>query len=148
MNLGFPIGPVAIGGAVMAGLILLLSGLAVKQHDDIVTWRLRDKDQQAIAAQLRRDVADRDQRIIQVAGREYGDAGLTAAACADDISSSFERGVAFGRVISHAKSPTPAAAGGQPDARVVRDYSQAWAAGAFRPAAQPAAGGDLRTDHR
>lgn len=136
MNLGLPVGPVAIGGGVMLALIAGLGGVTLTQHDKLVTWRLKDKDQQAVILHLRRDVADRDSRILATAGREYGDAGQTAQACAATISTAYQRGVAFGRAISHAKSPTPAAAGGQPDAGVVLDYRQAWEASAYKPAAR------------
>ena len=136
MNLGLPVGPVAIGGGVMLALIASLSGVILVQHDKLVTWRLKDKDQRAVISHLGRDVADRDRRILETASREYGDAGQTAQACAATISTAYQRGVAFGRVISHAKSPTPAASGGQPGADVVLDYRQAWEASAYKPAAR------------
>jgi len=148
MSIGLPILPVAIGGAVAAALLAASAAVMLRQHDDLVTWRLKDKDWQAIEVGLRRDIRDRNDKINAVAGREYGDAGLSAAACATDISSSFERGVAFGRVISHAKSSTPAAAGGLPGSRGVRDYSESWAAGAYRPGSQSAASSDLRAADR
>lgn len=127
--------------AAMAAMAVVI----VMQHDGLVTARLKDKDYQARIYNLGRDVEERDAKIGEVAGREYADAGQNASTCATDISSSFERGVAFGRAISHAKSPTPTATGGQPVPRRVRDFSEAWAADAFRPAAEPAASGDLRT---
>ena len=126
--------PVAIAGGVAAALILSLGTVIVLQHDALVTWRLKDKDQQAIQAQLRRDVSDRDARIHRNANREAGDAGMTAQACAANISTAYQRGVSFGRAISHASpSSLPVAVGGQPAAGVMRDYRAAWEREAFKP---------------
>lgn len=56
-------------------VIGVLAFVTVRQHDQLVTWRLKDKDQQAVEAQLRRDVSDRDTIINAHADREAGDAG-------------------------------------------------------------------------
>lgn len=129
--------PVAIAGGIAAALILAQSVVIVRQHDDLVTRRLKEKDQQAIEAQLRRDVIDRDARIHRNADREAGDAGATAQVCAATISTAYQRGVAFGRAISHASlSSRPVAPNGQPADGVVRDFRAAWEREAFKPAAR------------
>lgn len=113
--------------------IAALAVIVVFQHDQLVTWRLKDKDQQAVEAQLRRDVGDRDRQFRERADGEAGDRGETDRACANDISSSFQKGVAVGRAITHAKPSSSAASGGKPATRVLRDYRQTWEADAFRP---------------
>ena len=117
---------------------VLLALLALIQHDQLVTWRLNDKDQQARIYNLGRDIAERDTRIQSRADREAADAGATAQACATTISTAYQRGVAFGRAISHGPSkPAPVAASGRrPGADVVRDYRHDWEASAFKPAAR------------
>lgn len=109
----------------------LLAWLSLSQHDQLVTWRLKDKDQQAREFNLRRDIQDRDKKIVARASAEAGDRGDADRACATDISSSFQKGVAVGRAITNAK--TPSAPGVQPGLGVVRDYRQAWSAGAYAP---------------
>jgi hypothetical protein len=111
--------------------IALLGWLVVTQHDQLVTWRLKDKDQQAVEYNLRQDIRDRDAKILATASAEAGDRGDTDRACATDISSSFQKGVAVGRAISHAS--TPSAPGVQPAPGFVRDYRQNWAVGAYTP---------------
>lgn len=111
--------------------IVFMAALLVRQHDQLVTWRLKDKDQQAVAFNLRRDIAGRDAKVLARADAEAGDRGDADKSCATDISSSFQKGVAVGRAISHAStSPAP---GVQPAPGGVRDYRQAWAADAFIP---------------
>jgi len=111
-----------------------LAVLALHQHDQLVTWRLKDKDQQAVAFNLRRDIGDRDRQIDARATDEAADRGQADSVCSAEISTSFQKGVAVGRAIErHAPSPVPAPAGGQPTPRVVRDYREAWAAGAYTP---------------
>jgi len=112
-------------------VIGLLGWLCLGQHDQLVTWRLKDKDQQAREFNLRRDIQDRDKTILSTASAEAGDRGDADRACATDISSSFQKGVAVGRAISHAS--TPSAPGVQPGPGLVRDYRQAWSAGAYTP---------------
>ena len=112
-------------------VIAFLLGLVVVQHDKLVTWRLKDKDQQAVAFNLRRDILERDAKIRSTASAEAGDRGDADRACATDISSSFQKGVAVGRAISHAT--TPPTSGVQPAPGLVRDYRQAWSAGAYTP---------------
>ena len=130
------------GPWVLAGVLALL---ALHQHDQLVTWRLKDKDQQAREFNLRRDIQDRDRRILARADDEASDRGQADRSCAIEISSSFQKGVAVGRAISHAKSASPSAPGRQPGPGVVLDYRQAWEASAFKPAAAGStAGGDLR----
>lgn len=111
--------------------IVVLTWLCLGQHDQLVTWRLKDKDQQAVAFNLRRDIQDRDRKILATASAEAGDRGDADRSCATDISSSFQKGVAVGRAISHAS--TPSAPGVQPGPGLVRDYRQAWSAGAYTP---------------
>ena len=111
--------------------IVVLCLLSLSQHDQLVTWRLKDKDQQAVAFNLRRDIQERDDKIRSTASAEAGDRGDADRACAADISSSFQKGVAVGRAISHATTPPPA--GVQPAPGRVRDYRQVWAAGAYTP---------------
>jgi hypothetical protein len=112
-------------------LIALLGWLVLTQHDQLVTWRLKDKDQQARIYNLGRDIEERDAMILATASAEAGDRGDADRACATDISSSFQKGVAVGRAISHAS--TPSAPGVQPGPGLVRDYRQAWSAGAYTP---------------
>lgn len=131
-----------MNGILFAGTagVVLVAALAFQTHqvdqlkDDLVTTRLHDKDQQAVIYNLRRDVADRDQRIQARAGVEAADLGSSDRACASDISSSFQKGVAAGRAIANAQKPVPAATPGQSGAVVLRDYREAWARDAFRPA--------------
>ena len=111
--------------------IALLFAIVLRQHDQLVTWRLKDKDQQAVVVNLHRDVQERDAKITATASSEAGDRGDADQACATDISSSFEKGVAVGRAISHASNP--AAIPGQPAAGIVRDYRQTWSVGAYVP---------------
>jgi hypothetical protein len=111
--------------------IVVLGWLCLGQHDQLVTWRLKDKDQQAIAYNLRQDIQDRDKIIRATASAEAGDRGDADKSCAADISSSFQKGVAVGRAITHASKPSPP--GQQPAAGVMRDYRQAWSAGAYTP---------------
>jgi len=109
----------------------MLAWLCLGQHDQLVTWRLRDKDQQAVAFNLRRDIQDRDRQIRATASTEAGDRGDADRACATDISSSFQKGVAVGRAITNASKPSPP--GVQPVPGRVRDYRQAWSVGAYAP---------------
>lgn len=111
--------------------IVVLAWLWLGRHDQLVTWRLKDKDQQAIAFNLRRDIQDRDAKIRATASAEAGDRGDADRACSTDISTSFQKGVAVGRAISHAS--TPPAPGVQPAPGLLRDYRQAWSAGAYTP---------------
>lgn len=144
MNLGIPL-PHALGGAaVLLAIVALEGAVIVKQHDDLVTWRLRDKDQQAVVFNLRRDLADRDARILVRAGVEAGDRGEADAACATEISASFQKGVAVGRAIIHAKDAAPPAAGQLPAGVVRNDYRTAWEASAYKPGAGSAGGGAVR----
>lgn len=140
--------PVQIAAPVAGVALVIIAGLGaltVKQHDDLVTWRLKDKDQQAVAFNLRRDIQDRDRRLLERAAGEADDRGEADRSCANEISSSFQKGVAVGRAINHAKSPVPASPGRQPGAGGVLDYRENWEASAFKPAAPgSAAGGDLR----
>lgn len=123
----------------------VLGILALHQHDQLVTWRLKDKDQQAREFNLRRDIQDRDRRVLKRADDEADDRGEADRSCAAEISSSFQKGVAVGRAINHAKTAPSSAPGRQPAAGGVLDYRQAWEADAFKPgAARSAAGGDLR----
>lgn len=116
--------------AACVGLALLV----LTQHDQLVTWRLKDKDQQAVAFNLRRDILDRDAKIRGRATDEAADRGQADGVCTAEISTSFQKGVAVGRAVErHASSPVLAAAGGQPAPRIVRDYREAWAAGAYAP---------------
>lgn len=131
------------GPWVLAGVLGLL---ALHQHDQLVTWRLKDKDQQAREYNLRRDIEERDQRVHERAAGEANDRGEADKACATEISSSFQKGVAVGRAINHAKSASPAAPGRQPGPGGVLDYRETWEASAYKPAASgSAAGGDLRS---
>jgi hypothetical protein len=143
VNVGLPVWPVAIGGSVLAVLLLASGAVILRQHDDLVTARLHDKDQQAIIYNLGRDIGDRDAKVNARAIGEAGDLSETYRACATDITSSFQKGVAFGRVIANAK-PSPAAVGGKSAPVVVRDYREVRSAGAFKAAARPSAGSDLR----
>lgn len=111
--------------------IALLVLLSLRQHEQLVTWRLKDKDQQAIAYNLRRDLGDRDRVIIARSAAEAGDRGAADRACASDISASFQKGVAVGRAISHAATIPDPGRGTVPG--VVRDYRQAWAVDAYAP---------------
>ena len=111
--------------------IVVLGWLALIQHDQLVTWRLKDKDQQAVIFNLRGDIVRRDAKVTDRATAEAGDRGDADKSCAADISSSFQKGVAVGRAISHAT--TPSTAGVQHAPGRVRDYRQAWAAGAYIP---------------
>lgn len=111
--------------------IVVLAWLCLGQHDQLMTWRLKDKDQQAVAFNLRRDIRDRNDKIRATASAEAGDRGYADRACATDISTSFQKGVAVGRAISHASNPAPP--GQQPATGIVRDYRQAWSVGAFTP---------------
>lgn len=111
--------------------IVVLGLLTLTQHDQLVTWRLKDKDQQAVAFNLRRDIQERDDKIRSAASAEAGDRGDADRACATDISSSFQKGVAVGRAITNA--PKPSSPGQQPVPGVVRDYRQAWSFGAYAP---------------
>lgn len=111
--------------------IVALGALLVSQHDQLVTWRLKDKDQQAVVGNLRRDIRDRDKIIRATASAEAGDRGDADRSCASDISSSFQKGVAVGRAIPHA--PKPSSPSNQPAPGLVRDYRQAWAVGAYTP---------------
>lgn len=126
-------GPLALrfGPWILAGVLGLL---AVHQHDQLVTWRLKDKDRQAVEFNLHRDVADRDQRIRDRAGDEASDRGEADRSCATEISSSFQKGVAVGRAMTHAKTPSPVAPGALPGPGGVLDYRQSWEASAFKPA--------------
>lgn len=125
--------------------IVLLFGLVVIQHDKLVTARLAAKDQAAVAYNLRRDVADRDRRILDRAAGESADRGEADKTCAAEISSSFQKGVAVGRAINHAKTAPSPAPGRQPAAGGVLDYRQSWEADAFKPgAAGSAAGSGVR----
>ncbi|MDR7231414.1 hypothetical protein J2X45_002514 [Caulobacter sp. BE264] len=139
---------IAAGMALRAApwaLAIGLGLLALNQHDQLVTWRLKDKDQQAREYNLRRDVADRDRQILDRAAGEADDRGQADRSCVAEISSAFQKGVAVGRAINHAKTPTAAAPGRQPAAGGVLDYRQAWEVDAFKPAAPgSAAGSDLR----
>ncbi|PHY20943.1 hypothetical protein [Caulobacter sp. BP25] len=143
--LGVPLsiaGPVA---GVAAIVILGLGGVVLKQRDDLVVWRLKDKDQQAREYNLRRDIDERDRKVIARAGDEADDRGEADVACVNEISSSFQKGVAVGRAINHAKSTTSSPPRSQPGAGGVLDYRENWEASAFKPAASvSAAGGDLR----
>ena len=141
-----PLPPVLGGAAAGVAIIAALGGLALHQHDQLVTWRLKDKDQQAVAFNLRRDIADRDRKVDERADVEAGDRGEADKACATEISSSFQKGVAVGRAIIHAKSSSPAAPGALPGPGVVRnDYRQSWEASAFKPVASGSpAGGSVR----
>lgn len=131
-----------LGPWVLAAVLGLLS---LRQHDQLVTWRLKDKDQQAREFNLRRDIQDRDRRVLERAGDEADDRGEADRSCAVEISSAFQKGVAVGRAINHAKTSPSSAPGRQPAAGGVLDYRQAWEADAFKPgAARSAAGGDLR----
>lgn len=131
-----------MNGILFAGVagVALVAALAFQTHqvdqlkDGLTTARLHDKDQQAIIYNLGRDVADRDQRVLGRATTEAADRGDTDRACATDISSSFQKGVAAGRAIANAQKPTTPAAG-QPGPGVLRDYRENWARDAFRPAA-------------
>lgn len=138
------IAPIAarLGPWVLAGVLGLLTLL---QHDQLVTWRLKDKDQQAREFNLRRDIAERDRKILARAGDEADDRGEADKACATEISSSFQKGVAVGRATNHAKSASAPPARSQPGAGGVLDYRETWEASAFKPAAAgSSAGGDLR----
>ncbi len=139
---------IAAGMALRAApwaLAILLGVLVVRQHDQLVTARLAAKDQAAIEYNLRRDVADRDRQILDRAAGEADDRGEADRSCAAEISSAFQKGVAVGRAINHAKTPTAAAPGRQPAAGGVLDYRQAWEVDAFKPGrAGSSAGGDLR----
>ncbi|ATC25226.1 hypothetical protein [Caulobacter vibrioides] len=138
------IAPIAarFGPWVLAGVLGLLT---LYQHDQLVTWRLKDKDQQAREYNLRRDIGERDRKILARAGDEADDRGEADQACATEISSSFQKGVAVGRAINHAKGAPPPAPGRQPGPGGMLDYRQAWEASAFKPgAAGSAASGDLR----
>jgi hypothetical protein len=128
------------GPWILAGVLGLL---ALHQHDQLVTWRLKDKDQQAVEFNLHRDVADRDRRIGDRAIGEAADRGEADRSCATEISSSFQKGVAVGRVMTHAKSSSPAAPGPQPGPGGLLDYREVWEASAFKPTASgsPAGGG-------
>lgn len=108
-----------------------LIGLVVIQHDQLVTWRLKDKDQQAVIFNLRGDVARRNAKIDERASAEASDRGDADKSCASDISSSFQKGVAVGRAITHASKPS--SPGVQPALGLVRDYRQAWSSGAYAP---------------
>lgn len=126
-------------------LSLVLGLLALHQHDQLVTWRLKDKDQQAREFNLRRDIQDRDRRVLERAGDEADDRGAADRSCAAEISASFQKGVAVGRAINHAKTASAPTPGRQPAAGGVLDYRQAWEVDAFKPgAAGSAASGDLR----
>lgn len=143
MNLGLPV-PQTLGvGLVLCGLLLVQSVRVERLKDDALTLRLHDKDQQAKIYNLGRDIEARDKAVDSRAIGEAGDRGEADLSCAIDITSSFQKGVAFGRVIANAK-PSPAAAGGKPAPRVVRDYRQDWEAGAFKAAPGPAAGSGVR----
>lgn len=129
----------------VAALILVLAGLVLRQHDQLITARLAAKDQAAVVYNLRRDIADRDRKILDRAAGEAADRGQADRSCAVEISSAFQKGVAVGRAINHAKTAPSPAPGRQPAAGGVLDYRQAWEADAFKPgAARSAAGGDLR----
>ena len=138
MNLGLPVSPGVMALAAGAALLTVSAALMLGQHDQLVTARLQAKDQQAVIYNLRRDITERDAMIRGRAAREAGDAGATAQACATTISTAYQRGVAFGRAISHGPSnPAPVAASGRrPGADVVRDYRHDWEASAFKPAAR------------
>lgn len=131
-------------GLALGGLLLVQSVRVERLKDDALTLRLHDKDQQARIYNLGRDIDARDAKVEARAAAEAGDRGETDRACSTDITSSFQKGVAFGRVIANAKPSSAAAAGGKPAPGLVRDYRQDRAAGAFRAGAQPAPGGDLR----
>lgn len=139
---------IAAGMALRAApwaLAAALGLLSLRQHDQLVTARLAAKDQAAVVYNLRRDIEDRDRRILDRAAGEAADRGQADKSCAAEISSAFQKGVAVGRAINHAKTPTAAAPGRQPAAGGVLDYRQAWEADAFKPgAAGSAVGGDLR----
>lgn len=111
--------------------IVVLLALIACQHDQLVTWRLRDKDQQAVAFNLRRDIQERDAKAADRAVSEAGDRGDADRACATDISSSFQKGVAVGRAINNASKPSSPA--GQSAAGVVLDYRETWSRDAYRP---------------
>lgn len=116
-------------------LAVALACIVWIQHDQVVTFRLKDKDQQAIAYNLRRDIGDRDQKIVDRAGAEAEARTRADAACSADSSNSFERGVAVGRAIANAKAASGPGAG-QPALTVgVRDYREARAVAAYRPGA-------------
>jgi hypothetical protein len=126
-------------------LVGILGFLSLRQHDQLVTWRLKDKDQQAVEFNLHRDVAERDAQVGKRAAGEAADRGQADKSCAAEISSSFQKGVAVGRAITHAKNPLPASPGALPGPGVVLDYREIWEASAFKPAASgSAASGGLR----
>lgn len=131
-----------LGPWVLAGVLGLL---ALHQHDQLVTARLAAKDQAAVVYNLRRDIQDRDSKIQARAAGEAAHRGEADRSCAAEISSSFQKGVAVGRAINHAKTASAPAPGRRPAAGGVLDYRQAWEVDAFKPAAAgSAAGGDLR----
>lgn len=98
---------------------------------DEVTWKLAAKDYERAIGDLRLAIKIRDGGVIARAAAEASDRGDADKSCAADISSSYQKGVAVGRAISHA--PNPAPAGQQPLAGGLRDYRKAWEAGAYRP---------------
>lgn len=98
---------------------------------DEVTWKLAAKDFEHAVGNLQLAIKIRDGKVIDRADAEAADRGDADKSCAADISSSFQKGVAVGRAISHA--PTSSTPGQQPPPGGLRDYRKAWEAGAYRP---------------
>lgn len=127
--------PLVVAGGVGLALSVAL-GVQTWRVDqlkaDEVTWKLAAKDYQSAIGDLKLAIKIRDGRAIDRSLADAGDVGAANATCASDISSSFQKGVAVGRAICHAKDPAPAA-GQRPAAGVVRDYREAWARDAYSP---------------
>lgn len=118
---------VTVAASVLAGV---QTWRADRLDDQVTTLRLAEKDLLARIVGLRRDVDDRDEAIRSRASAEAADRGQSDRSCAADISSSFQKGVAAGRALNHAK---PAVPGAGADAGGLLDYRQAWAVDAYRP---------------
>jgi hypothetical protein len=121
-----------------AACAALLAGLGVQtwRVDQLkaeeVTWKLAAKDYDHAISDLHLAIKIRDGKVEARAVSEASDRSDADSICVGEISSSFQKGVAVGRAITHAQ--TPSASGQRPAAGgVQRDYRQAWQAGAYRP---------------